>query len=184
MLMLLRQCCRQRTLLVRLLLETRDVAAAVQAAHGVVAVMLEGGLAGAQVMAAHMVSIARREYANDWSWRKGSGAAAGAAADGSQTASANGSQAAARAGAPRAGGEGREASEGQPGPASEAALRGGERAATAVLEPPPAPAASGGTPGADAQAALSGDPVEPKRVLYSYYTVQARLPICSYGLYN
>jgi len=26
----LRQCCRQRTLLVRLLLETRDVAAAVQ----------------------------------------------------------------------------------------------------------------------------------------------------------
>lgn len=184
MLMLLRQCCRQRTLLVRLLLETRDVAAAVQAAHGVVAVMLEGGLAGAQVMAAHMVSIARREYANDWSWRKGSGAAAGAAADGSQTASANGSQAAARARAPRAGGEGREASEGQPGPASEAALRGGERAATAVLEPPPAPAASGGTPGADAQAALSGDPVEPKRVLYSYYTVQARLPICSYGLYN
>ncbi len=125
-------------------------------------------------MAAHMVSIARREYANDWSWRKGSGAAASAAADGSQ--------AAARTGAPRAGGEGREASEGQAGPAPGAAHRGGERAATAVLEAPPAAAASGGAPGPDAQAALSGDPVEPKRVLYSYYTVQARLPLCTVGL--
>ena len=123
-----------------------------------------------QVMAAHMVSIARREYESDWSWRDSSGAADpnpnhAAAAPARVSAGAAGAAREAEAGL-RLGSEAQERS-------------GGGGGATAVLEAPAqaAPNSNGATAAATGPA--TGDPVEPKRVLYSYYTVRLRTSLPS-----
>ena len=112
-----------------------------------------------QVMAAHMVSIARREYESDWTWR-------GSAA---KPSTATPEQAAE---APRPAADGRVGlRSSQAGGSSGAA-----RAATAVLEAAPPGADASFNPSSSGRAApavpASGEPVEPKRVLYSYYTVR------------
>ena len=119
-----------------------------------------------------MVSIARREYESDWSWR-----------DGSVVADPNPSRAAAAPARASAGATGvaREAQDGS-GLGSEVAERsGGGGAATAVLEAPAqaAPSSNGATAAATGPA--MGDPVEPKRVLYSYYTVRSHTSVCHQG---
>ncbi len=110
-------------------------------------------------MAAHMVSIARREYESDWTWR--STAAKPSAATSEQAAQA-----------PRAAADGRVGLR-----SSQAGGSGGAAAATtAVLEAAPPGIDPSLNPSSSGRAApaepASGDPVEPKRVLYSYYTVR------------
>ncbi len=107
-------------------------------------------------MAAHMVSIARREYESDWTWR--SSAAKPSTATSEQAAEA-----------PRAAADGRVGlRSSQAGGSSGAA-----GAATAVLEAAPPGVDPSFNPSSSGRAApASGEPVEPKRVLYSYYTVR------------
>jgi len=111
------------------------------------------------VMAAHMVSIARREYESDWTWR--SSAAKPSLATSEQVAEAPQLAADGRVGlrSSQAGGS-----------------SGAAGAATAVLEAAPPGVNPSFDPSSSGRAApaapASGDPVEPKRVLYSYYTVR------------
>ncbi|KAK9827368.1 hypothetical protein WJX81_002139 [Elliptochloris bilobata] len=121
---------------------------------GVPAITTAGIYPGvSNVMAAHMVSIARREYEDDWSWRGSKAAAVPARASSAGAAGGALGEAEAGSGLPEARGG------------------GGGGAATAVLEAPQDAGRS--TVGAGPPAAVgpvAGEPVEPKRVLYSYYT--------------
>ncbi|CAK0739628.1 hypothetical protein CVIRNUC_001182 [Coccomyxa viridis] len=117
-------------------------------AAGVPAITTAGIYPGtSNVMAAHMISIARREYAADWSYASSNGASRGA----------NGQAVSAGSSYSTSSSSSAESEAAQPEP-----LRSG----IATMEP------DEGKPGATPSYTENStvQPVEPRRVLYSYYT--------------